>query len=86
MIMKNLGNWMKETTELSNKDRVLAGACTLALWGIGYAMTHVADKANCKRLQVELENDILRAEKEELERQVELYKTNYEYVINNEDK
>ena len=58
--MKKFINFLNQTSEITNGQRVTIVLCTLGLMGIGYWRNHAAIKA-------EMENDELEMEKEDLE-------------------
>ena len=51
--MKKFRNFLNQTSEITNGQRLTIMACTLALMGIGYWRNHAAFKAEMKNIKLE---------------------------------
>lgn len=52
--MKKFRNFLQQTSEITNGDRLKIMLCTLALMGIGYWRNYAAFKAEMKNVDLEI--------------------------------
>ena len=60
--MKKFRNFLNQTSEITNGQRLTIMACTLALMGIGYWRNYAAFKAEMKNIDLEMEKEDLEIE------------------------
>ena len=52
--MKKFRNFLQQTSEITNKDRLTLLVCTLGLMGIGYWRNYAAFKAEMENINLEI--------------------------------
>ena len=60
--MKKFRNFLNQTSEITNGERLTIMVCTLALMGIGYWRNYAACKAELKNIDLEMEKEDLEIE------------------------
>ena len=59
--MKKFRNFLNQTSEITNGDRLKIVVCTLALMGIGYWRNYAAFKAESKNIALEWKLDHIKS-------------------------
>ena len=60
--MKKFRNFLNQTSEITNGQRLSIMLCTLGLMGIGYWRNYAASKAEMKNIDLEMEKEDLEIE------------------------
>ena len=60
--MKKFRNFLNQTSEITNGQRLTIVLCTLGLMGIGYWRNYAAFKAESKNIDLEMEKEDLEIE------------------------